>query len=265
YVGQKPVTEISLDAFPGDQRTSFDYYDDDGSTYAYEHGAYFRQSLSLQQHGDTVTFRTGKPEGSFHPALRTWLLKIHGHAAQAVQVDGKPLAAQADAATLQRTDTAGWATGKDRYGPVTWVRLPAGKTTTVTLHDRREAHNFPGHAHEARPRPAEGPARRAPRNTTHRALLPRGRQHLRTASEHPGPVAAANRRAGTKGIQFPPDQAQTLRRRYTVMRAPAIHAGPKVADKNGRCPHPAPPAMHANPCSNARIVCLCEQGHRRIL
>jgi alpha-glucosidase (family GH31 glycosyl hydrolase) len=137
YVGQKPVTEISLDAFPGDQRTSFDYYDDDGSTYAYEHGAYFRQSLSLQQHGDTVTFRTGNPEGSFHPALRTWLLKIHGHAAQAVQVDGKPLAAQADAATLQRTDTAGWATGRDRYGPVTWVRLPAGKTTTVTLHDRR--------------------------------------------------------------------------------------------------------------------------------
>ncbi|WP_395119902.1 TIM-barrel domain-containing protein [Rhodanobacter sp. FW102-FHT14D06] len=137
YVGQKPVTEISLDAFPGDQRTSFDYYDDDGSTYAYEHGAYFRQSLSLQQHGDTVTFRTGKPEGSFHPALRTWLLKIHGHTAQAVQVDGKPLAAEADAATLHRTDTAGWATGKDRYGPVTWVRLPAGKTTTVTLHDRR--------------------------------------------------------------------------------------------------------------------------------
>jgi alpha-glucosidase (family GH31 glycosyl hydrolase) len=137
YVGQKPVTEISIDAFPSDQRTSFDYYDDDGSSYAYEHGAYFRQSLSLQQHGDTVTFQTAKPEGSFQPALRTWLLKIHGHAAQALQVDGKPLAAQTDIATLQRTDAAGWTSGKDRYGPVTWVRVPAGKTTTVTLHDRR--------------------------------------------------------------------------------------------------------------------------------
>jgi hypothetical protein len=84
-----------------------------------------------------VTFQTAKPEGSFQPALRTWLLKVHGHAAQALQVDGKPPAAQADIDTLQRNDAAGWASGKDRYGPVTWVRVPAGKTTTVTLHDRR--------------------------------------------------------------------------------------------------------------------------------
>jgi hypothetical protein len=50
-----------------------------------------------------------------------------------LQVDGKPLAAQTDIATLQRTDAAGWTSGKDRYGPVTWVRLPASKVSTVTL------------------------------------------------------------------------------------------------------------------------------------
>jgi alpha-glucosidase (family GH31 glycosyl hydrolase) len=137
YVGQKPVTEISLDAFPTDQRTSFDYYDDDGSTYAYEHGAYFRQSLSLQQHGDTVIFTTALPEGSFRPALRSYLLKIHGYAAQNVSLDGKPLATQADTAGLQGATTPGWASGHDRFGAVTWVRLPAGKSVTITLHEGR--------------------------------------------------------------------------------------------------------------------------------
>ncbi|MGB3462315.1 MAG: TIM-barrel domain-containing protein [Rhodanobacter lindaniclasticus] len=133
YVGQKPVTEISIDAFPTDQRTSFDYYDDDGSTYAYEHGAYFRQPLSLQQHDDTVTFETARPSGSFQPALRSYLLKIHGHAAQGVSLDGKALNPRADMAALQRGEGEGWAVGHDRFGPVTWVRIPAGKASTVTL------------------------------------------------------------------------------------------------------------------------------------
>jgi hypothetical protein len=52
-----------------------------------------------------------------------------------LQVDGKPLAAQTDIATLQRTDAAGWTSGKDRYGPVTWVRVPAGRVATITLHN----------------------------------------------------------------------------------------------------------------------------------
>jgi alpha-glucosidase (family GH31 glycosyl hydrolase) len=133
YVGQKPVTEVTIEAFPSDQRTGFDYYDDDGSTYAYEHGATFRQSLSLQRRGDSVSFQAGKAEGSFRPALRSYLLKIHGHAAQGVSLDGKALAAQAGTDALQRSGTAGWASGRDRFGPVTWVRIPAGKASTVTL------------------------------------------------------------------------------------------------------------------------------------
>ena len=27
----------------------------------------------------------------------------------------------------------GWATGQDRFGPVTWVRVAAGKGQTITL------------------------------------------------------------------------------------------------------------------------------------
>ena len=133
YVGQKPVTEISIDAFPSDQRTSFVYYDDDGSTYAYEHGAIFRQSFSLQQRGGTVTFETARPSGSFQPALRSYLLKIHGHAAQGVSLDGKALIPRADMAALQRGEGEGWTVGHDRFGPVTWLRIPAGKASTVTL------------------------------------------------------------------------------------------------------------------------------------
>ena len=40
----------TVEMFPAGQRTTFDYYDDDGSTYDYEHGAYYRQPLSRAAH-----------------------------------------------------------------------------------------------------------------------------------------------------------------------------------------------------------------------
>ncbi|HET7331329.1 TIM-barrel domain-containing protein, partial [Dyella sp.] len=46
YVGERPVSELTVDVFPAGHATHFDYYDDDGSTYAYEHGAFYSQRLS---------------------------------------------------------------------------------------------------------------------------------------------------------------------------------------------------------------------------
>jgi len=133
YVGQRPVTQLDVEVFPGAQRTMFDYYDDDGSTYAYEHGDYFSQMLAVQRLGHTVRFETTAPSGSFKPALRFYLLKIHGDAATSVTVDGAQLKALGSLDALRQHAGAGWTSGHDRYGAVTCVRVAAAKPQTIVL------------------------------------------------------------------------------------------------------------------------------------
>jgi alpha-glucosidase len=130
YVGQHPVTELAVDVFPAGQRTQFDYYDDDGTTYGYEHGVSFSQSLSAQRKGAMVQLDIGKATGSFKPALRFYLLKIHGGAAAGVS--GK-LRSFANLDALEHADGEGWARGHDRYGDVTWMRVAAVRPTNLTL------------------------------------------------------------------------------------------------------------------------------------
>ncbi len=115
----------------------FDYYDDDGTTYDYEHGAYFSQSLSVQRQGDTVQVETGAVSGSFRPALRFYLLKIHAATAGAVNASGKAMPSFASLDALQRSQGEGWASGRDRFGAVTWVRIAAAARQTVVLSPKR--------------------------------------------------------------------------------------------------------------------------------
>jgi len=133
YVDEKPLSEVSVEVFPADARSSFDYYDDDGNTYDYEHGASFSQTLSVQRHGGTVRFETATPSGSYTPVTKFYLVKIHGNAAGKVSLDGKPLAAQASLDALQQHAGEAWAGGSDRYGTVTWVRMSAGKAHTLVV------------------------------------------------------------------------------------------------------------------------------------
>ena len=130
YVGEAPLTQLDVDVFPAGTRTQFDYYDDDGSTYGYEKGAYFVQSLSVQRQGNTVRFGTSAVSGSFKPALKFYLLKIHGGAAAHISGGLKPFD---DIDALQRSSGEGWANGHDRYGDVTWVRVAAARAASLTL------------------------------------------------------------------------------------------------------------------------------------
>lgn len=134
YVGERPLIQLDVDMFPAAQRSTFDYYDDDGSTYDYEHGAYFLQPLSVQRKGRTVQLELGAASGSFTPALRHYLLKIHGGAA--TRISGK-LKSFPDLEALQQSGGEGWATGRDRYGEVTWLRVTAAHAMKITLDTQR--------------------------------------------------------------------------------------------------------------------------------
>src|SRR5262249_46626891 len=85
YVGERPLTELMVDVFPAAQATHFDYYDDDGSTYAYEHGAYFSQRLATHRDGSGATFDAGPVHGTYKPVLKYYLVKVHGVSASAVR------------------------------------------------------------------------------------------------------------------------------------------------------------------------------------
>ncbi|TAN02626.1 MAG: glycoside hydrolase family 31 protein [Rhodanobacteraceae bacterium] len=133
YVGQHPVTAVTVVVFPTDHATHFDYYDDDGETYAYEKGAYFLQAMTTHRQGDRIDFTLAAPQGSYKPALRWYLLAIHGGGAKTVRVNGKPVDAVATRAALERADAMGWVSGKDRYGAVTWVKVAAGVPNDIRI------------------------------------------------------------------------------------------------------------------------------------
>lgn len=133
YVGQTPIQTVNVDVFPSMHRTRFNYYDDGGKTYAYAHGDYFLQPLSVKASEDAVTFRTGSVRGSFKPVLKHYLVKIHGSKASAVFLNDHKLDAVTDLQTLREQDKPGWCTGHDLYGYVTYIKLPAGKKLQLRI------------------------------------------------------------------------------------------------------------------------------------
>ncbi|RDD82985.1 DUF5110 domain-containing protein [Dyella tabacisoli] len=133
YVGQHPSTEVEVEVFPSAERRAFDYYDDDGNSYAYEHGAYFRQTLAAQKHDQAIVFETTLPSGDFKPALAFYLVKIHGPVATAVANEGDPLTAFASLDALRQSSGEGWANGNDRFGTVTYLRIASGHQRRIAL------------------------------------------------------------------------------------------------------------------------------------
>ncbi len=133
YVGQHPVTQLDVEIFPDGTRSRFNYYDDDGSTYAYEHGTSFRQSISVERKQNAVHVETGAAVGSYRPALAFYLLKIHGDAAALVISNGHALPSFTSVAALSQSDGEGWSHGHDVYGAVTFVRIKAAVAHDISL------------------------------------------------------------------------------------------------------------------------------------
>jgi alpha-glucosidase len=87
----------------------------------------------VQKRADVVDFALAQPQGSFKPALRYYLVKLHGHTATAV-TDGKRTMTAADSLdALCKRDAEGWANGHDRYGEVTYVKIAAGVAKAIRL------------------------------------------------------------------------------------------------------------------------------------
>jgi hypothetical protein len=126
YVGEHRVDTLSVSVFPAAQPTSFDYYEDDGRTYAYQHGAFFAQHITVQASGERVNLETAPPSGAYRPEPRYYIFAVHRMLAQAVSLDDQPLPGVPSLTALRRCSTACWAIGGDRFGGVTYLKVPFG-------------------------------------------------------------------------------------------------------------------------------------------
>jgi alpha-glucosidase (family GH31 glycosyl hydrolase) len=132
YVGEHPVTRVFVNVFPTSTETSFNYYDDDGITYAYEKGAFYQQRLSSSDNGTVVRFALAAPTGTYKPPLREYEVRLHGISARSVTFDAVEGRHYADLAQLENGSADGWTTGTDVYGSVTVVKVSASAAKQIS-------------------------------------------------------------------------------------------------------------------------------------
>lgn len=134
YIGQSTVTSVDVDVFPDTSATSFTYYDDDGSSYDYEGGDYFKQVMTTQDNGGSgINFTIAAKSGTYTPAVQNYIVKIHGKAGTAVTSNGSDLTSYADLDALEAASGEGWTTGKDVYGEVTYVKAAAASGSSKSI------------------------------------------------------------------------------------------------------------------------------------
>ena len=107
YTGESRVTEITLDVFPSPTEAHFSIYDDDGTDYAYEGGAFFRQAVTARTIDHTVRVTFAKHEGSYVPSLRSYRVRVHS---------GRKV-------EIGKNKSSGVA-GTDRFGPYREMVVP---------------------------------------------------------------------------------------------------------------------------------------------
>jgi alpha-glucosidase len=132
YVDQYPVKDVSLDLFPGLGTSRFVYYDDDGTTYAYEKGSYYRQAIEMSSETRGTSIDVAMPTGTFVPAVQFYLLKLHRDSVRSVDMK-ESLPRVASESALATCSTACWTLSKDQFGSLVEIKVPAQQGFHLSL------------------------------------------------------------------------------------------------------------------------------------
>jgi len=87
---------LQLNVWYGKEATSFVYYEDDGSSYDYQKGDYYKRTISFDPAKNTISLSA--VEGSFQSKYKLIKLVLHGFKAggKSLKVNGKTMALKAD-------------------------------------------------------------------------------------------------------------------------------------------------------------------------
>lgn len=93
YVDEQPLDRLFLDVFPGEKASSFEHYEDDGVSYAYESDSYRLTEFTVEREKSGVFFGKKRLHDRFEPGDRQLVLRIHAvpKKPKSVHLDGKKL------------------------------------------------------------------------------------------------------------------------------------------------------------------------------
>ena len=96
---EKPTDTLSIHIYKGDSNNRFVYYEDDGESYAYETGAYYKRLISYDPGNKSITF--SKVEGSAESKFKTIKLVLHGfNSISGIKLNGKQMGLDDDFASF---------------------------------------------------------------------------------------------------------------------------------------------------------------------
>lgn len=76
YTGQKTDGTLYLHFYKGTDNSSFNYYEDDGITYDFEHGSYYKRRIEFDASKNSISLKA--KEGSYTTRNKTLKLILHG-------------------------------------------------------------------------------------------------------------------------------------------------------------------------------------------
>jgi len=96
---EKPTDTLTIHVYKGDINNQFVYYEDDGESYAYENGAYYKRTISYSPATNTITFN--KVEGSLSSKFKNIKLVLHGfNASSTIKLNGNVVTPNDDFSSL---------------------------------------------------------------------------------------------------------------------------------------------------------------------
>jgi alpha-glucosidase len=84
---EKPTDTFTVHVYKGEVNNKFVYYEDDGESYDYEKGDFYKRAITYDAAKKTITF--AKAEGSGKSKFNNIKLILHGFAATTVKLNGK--------------------------------------------------------------------------------------------------------------------------------------------------------------------------------
>ena len=96
---QRPTDTLVVHVYKGDVNNHFVYYEDDGESYAYENGSYYKRMISYDPINKSIVFN--KVEGSSNSKFNKVKLVLHGFAdISAIKLNGSSIALNDDFSSM---------------------------------------------------------------------------------------------------------------------------------------------------------------------
>lgn len=120
YVEESPVDPLTLSVYPSSSTSTSLFYEDDGRTFRYENGEFFRRTVQQSSTAGSISVSVSRTEGTYVPARRILLLRF-------IDISRPPVAVALGDVPLKHVTGQEFESGREgwRYDAVSgqvWVR-----------------------------------------------------------------------------------------------------------------------------------------------